>query len=57
MWQPGCTVTACPELMVKGEDVLALGQTWLVAILPTEYTSQVLLPRLKIFSLVSEIWN
>ena len=53
MWQPDCTVTAWPELIVKGEDVLALGHTWLVAIVPTEYTSHVLLPRPKIFSLVS----
>ncbi len=57
IWHPGCTVTACPELIVKGEEVLALGHIWLVAIVPTEYTNQVLLPRLKIFSLVSEIQN
>jgi hypothetical protein len=57
MWQPGCTVTTCPELIVKEEDILALGQTWLEAIVPTEYTNHVLLPRLKIFSLLSEIWN
>jgi hypothetical protein len=57
MWHPGCTVTACPELIVKGEELLALGHTWLAAIVPTEYTNQVLLPRLKIFSLVSEIRN
>jgi hypothetical protein len=57
MWHPGCTVTACPELIVKGEEFLALGHIWLVAIVPTEYTNQVLLPRLKIFSLVSEIRN
>ncbi len=56
MWHPGCTVTACPELIVKGEELLALGHTWLVAIVP-EYTNQVLLPRLKIFPLVSEIRN
>ncbi len=57
MWQPGCTDSVCPEESVAGEVVLALGQTWLVAIVPTEYTDQVLLPRLKIFSRVSEIWN
>ncbi len=57
MWHPGWTITACPELIVKGEELLALGNTWLVAIVPTEYTSHVLLPRLKIFSLVSEIQN
>ncbi len=34
-----------------------MGQTWMVVIVPTEYTNQVLLPRLKIFSLVSEIRN
>jgi len=56
-WHPGCTVTACPELIVKGEELLALGHIWLVAIVPIDYTNQVLLPRLKIFSLVSEIWN
>ncbi len=57
MWHPDCTVTACSELIVKGEELLALGHIWLVAIVPTEYTNQVLLPRLKIFSLVSEIRN
>jgi hypothetical protein len=57
MWQPDCTITAWPKLIVNGEDVLALGHTWLVAIVPTEYTSHVLLPRLKIFSHVSEIRN
>jgi hypothetical protein len=43
--------------MVKGEELLALGLTWLVAIVPTEYTNHVLLPRQKIFSLVSQIQN
>ncbi len=57
MWQPGCTDSVCPEEIVTGEVVLALRQTWLVAIVPTEYTNQVLLPRLKIFSRVSEIRN
>ena len=40
---------ACPDLIVKGEELLALVQTWFVAIIPTEYTSHVLLPRLKIW--------
>ncbi len=57
MWHPGCTVTDWPELIVKGEELLALGHTWFVAIIPTEYTSHVLLPRLKIFSFISEIRN
>jgi hypothetical protein len=48
---------ACPDLIVKGEELLALVQTWFVAIIPTEYTSHVLLPRLKIFSFVSKIQN
>ncbi len=50
-------MTACPELIVRGEELLALGQTWFVAIVPSEYTSHVLLPRPKIFSLLSEILN
>ncbi len=57
MLQPDCTVTAWPELIVNGEDVLGLGHTCFVAIVPTEYTNHVLLPRLKIFSLLSEIRN
>ena len=57
MWHPGCTVTACPERIVSGVLALALGHTSLVAIEPIEYTSQVLFPRLKIFSRVSEIRN
>jgi hypothetical protein len=40
---------AWPELMVKGERLLALGQTLFVAIVHTEDRSHVLLPRLKIF--------
>ena len=36
---------------------LDLGHTWLVAIVPIEYTNQVLFPKLKIFSLVSDIRN
>ncbi len=39
---------------VRGERVTGLRQTWLVAIKPTKYTSHVLLPRLKIFFLVSQ---
>jgi len=57
MWHPGCTVTAWPERIVSGVLALALGHTWLVAIEPIEYTSQVLFPRLNIFSRVSEIRN
>jgi len=36
---------------------LDFGHTWLVAIVPIEYTNQVLFPKLKIFSLVSDIRN
>jgi hypothetical protein len=50
-------VIDCPELIFNREELLALRQTWFVAIIPTGYTSHVLLPRLKIFSLVSEILN
>ncbi len=57
MWHPDCTVMACPKHIVSGKEDLALGHTWLVAIAPIEYTSQVLLPRLKILSRVSEIRN
>ncbi len=46
-----------PDLIVSGESVFVFGQTWLVAMVPMEYTSQVLLPRLKIFSLVVAILN
>ncbi len=46
MLQPGLTVTDWPDLMVSGDRVPALGQTWLVAMVPMEYTSQVLLPKL-----------
>ncbi len=57
IWQPGCTVIDWPDEIVTGEVVLVLGQIWLVAIVPIEYTNHVLLPRLKIFSRVSEILN
>ena len=57
MWHPGCTINACPELIVRGEELLGLRHSWLVAIVPTEFTNHVLLLRLKIFSLVSEISN
>ncbi len=30
------TVTDCPDLMVSGDSVLALGQTWFVAMVPTD---------------------
>jgi hypothetical protein len=43
--------------MVRGVVDLVLGHTWLVAIVPIEYTNQVLFPKLKIFSLVSDMWN
>jgi hypothetical protein len=52
-----CGIQVAPSPLVKGEELLALGHTWLVAIVPAEYTSHVLLPRLKIFSLVSEVQN
>jgi hypothetical protein len=42
---------------VTGEVALVWGQIWLVAIVPTEYTNQVLLPRLKIYSRVSKMRN
>jgi len=57
IWQPGCTLIVWPNAIVTGEVLLVLGQIWLVAIVPTEYTSHVLLPRLKIFSRVSEMRN
>jgi hypothetical protein len=51
------TVMASPELIVMGERLPALGQTWLVAIIPTKYTNHVLLPRLKILSPLMLIQN
>ena len=50
-------MTVWPEAIVTGDVILVLGQIWLVAIVPTEYTSQVLLPGLNIFSRVSEMRN
>ncbi len=57
MTTPGWTVTVWPDEIVTGEVILVLGQIWLVAIVRMEYTNQVLLPRLKIFSSVSKILN
>ncbi len=45
------------DLIVSGDSVFVLGQTWLVAMVPMEYTNQVLFPMLKIFSLVVAIRN
>ncbi len=36
MLHPALTVTDCPDLMVIGDSVLALGQTWFMAMVPTE---------------------
>ncbi len=47
----------CPDLIVMGDRVLAFGQTWLVAMVPIEYTRKVLLPNVKIFSRVLAIQN
>ncbi len=44
--QPGAIWICCPDLMVSRESVLVLGQTWFVAMVPMEYTSHVLFPRL-----------
>jgi len=57
MLQPGAILICWPDLIVSGDSVFILGQTWLVAMVPMEYTSQVLFPRLKIFSLVVAILN
>jgi len=46
MLQPGAILICWPDLIVSGDSVFVLGQTWLVAILPMEYTTQVLFPRL-----------
>ena len=42
MLQPGAILICWPDLIVIGESVLVFGQTWLVAMVPMEYTSQVL---------------
>jgi len=36
MLHPALTVTDCPDLMVIGDSIPAFGQTWLVAMVPTE---------------------
>jgi hypothetical protein len=43
---PGATWICCPDLMVSGDSVLVLGQTWFVAMVLIEYTNHVLFPRL-----------
>ncbi len=40
MLHPALTVTDCPDLMVIGDSIPAFGQTWLVAMVPTEQTTQ-----------------
>jgi len=42
---------ACPELIWIENRVPALGQMWLVEIVPNEYTTHTLLSKLKIFTL------
>ncbi len=41
---------AWPDFIWTGEIVFGLGQTWFVEVVPKEYTTYVLLPKLKIFS-------
>jgi len=48
---------ACPDFICTGEIVFAFGQTWFVEIVPREYTTYVLLSKLKIFSSVTPMVN